>query len=129
MVKWSQRHRATGSVRPGKMGGRRKRILEPHRGFIAERLEQNPHLTNQRRPSGCSALAKLGREDDAYHCTCPVLMEYSSDPIPLGADEEKPSNGIREQGVQPIADPAEDEIAHLAAKTLESFHPRRPDPG
>ena len=45
VVKWSQRHRATGSVRPGKMGGYRKRILEPHRGFIAERLGQNPHLT------------------------------------------------------------------------------------
>jgi transposase len=45
VVKWSQRHRATGSVRPGKMGGHRKRILEAHRRFIAERLEQNPHLT------------------------------------------------------------------------------------
>ena len=45
VVKWSQRYRATGSVRPGKMGGHRKRILEPHRGFIVERLDQNPHLT------------------------------------------------------------------------------------
>lgn len=45
VVKWSQRHRATGSVRPGKMGGHRKRILEPHRSFLAERLNQNPHLT------------------------------------------------------------------------------------
>jgi transposase len=45
VVKWSQRHRATGSVHPSKMGGYRKRILEPHRDFIAERLAQNPHLT------------------------------------------------------------------------------------
>ncbi len=45
VVKWAQRHRATGSVRPAKMGGYRKRILEPHRDFIAERLAQNPHLT------------------------------------------------------------------------------------
>lgn len=45
VVKWSQRHRVTGSVRPGKMGGHRKRILEPHRDFIVERLSQNPHLT------------------------------------------------------------------------------------
>ncbi|CAN7720302.1 MULTISPECIES: IS630 family transposase [Neorhizobium] len=45
VVKWSQRHRATGSVRPGKMGGHRKRILEPHRDFIIERLSQNSHLT------------------------------------------------------------------------------------
>lgn len=45
VVKWSQRHRATGSARPSKMGGYRKRILEPHRNFLAERLAQNPHLT------------------------------------------------------------------------------------
>jgi transposase len=45
VVKWSQRYRATGSVAPGKMGGHRKRVLEPHRAFIMERLGQAPHLT------------------------------------------------------------------------------------
>jgi transposase len=45
VVKWSQRHRATGSVAPGKMGGHRKRVLEPHRAFIQERINQTPHLT------------------------------------------------------------------------------------
>ncbi|MFG1240250.1 IS630 family transposase [Xanthobacter autotrophicus DSM 597] len=45
VVKWSQRHRATGSVAPGQMGGHRKRVLEPHRAFIAERIEQTPSLT------------------------------------------------------------------------------------
>lgn len=45
VVKWSQRYRATGSVAPAKMGGHRKRILEPHRAFIHERLNQNPQLT------------------------------------------------------------------------------------
>jgi putative transposase len=30
-VKWSQLYRATGSVAPGKMGGHRKRLLDPHR--------------------------------------------------------------------------------------------------
>ena len=44
-VKWSQRYRATGSVAPGKMGGHRKRLLEPHRAFIVERISQTPHLT------------------------------------------------------------------------------------
>jgi putative transposase len=44
-VKWSQRFRATGSVAPGKMGGHRKRVLEPHRAFIVERIKQTPHLT------------------------------------------------------------------------------------
>ena len=45
VVKWSQRHRATGSVAPDKMGGHRKPLLEPHRDFIVERLAARPHLT------------------------------------------------------------------------------------
>jgi transposase len=45
VVKWSQRYRATGCVAPGKMGGHRKRMLEPHRAFILERIGQTPHLT------------------------------------------------------------------------------------
>jgi len=45
VVKWSQRYRATGSVKPGKMGGHRKRVLEPHGAFIKERISQTPHLT------------------------------------------------------------------------------------
>ncbi|MCX5578928.1 IS630 family transposase [Kaistia terrae] len=45
VVKWSQRQRATGSVAPGQMGGHRRRVLEPHRSFIVERIGQNPQLT------------------------------------------------------------------------------------
>jgi|SRR5271168_615717 transposase len=45
VVKWSQLYRATGSVTPGKMGGHRKRLLEPYRAFIEERISQTPHLT------------------------------------------------------------------------------------
>lgn len=45
VVKWTQRYRRTGSVAPGKIGGHRRRILEPHREFIVERLRQTPHLT------------------------------------------------------------------------------------
>jgi putative transposase len=44
-VKWSQRYRSSGSVAPGKMGGHRKRVLEPYRTFIAERIHQTPHLS------------------------------------------------------------------------------------
>jgi transposase len=33
VVKWSRRYRTTGSVAPGKMGGHRKRVLEPYRAF------------------------------------------------------------------------------------------------
>jgi transposase len=45
VVKWSQRYRASGSVAPDRMGGHRKRVLEPHRAFIMERIAQTPHLT------------------------------------------------------------------------------------
>src|SRR5579864_1678063 len=48
VVKWSQRHRATGSVAPGKMGGHRKRLLEPHRAFIMDQIARIPHLTLHR---------------------------------------------------------------------------------
>lgn len=44
-VKLLQRHRATGLVVPGKMGGHRKRVLELHRAFIAARIRETPHLT------------------------------------------------------------------------------------
>ena len=45
VVKWSQRYRATGSIVPGKMGGHRKAVLEPHRAFVRNRISQTPHLT------------------------------------------------------------------------------------
>ena len=45
VVKWHQRYRKTGSVWPGKVGGHRKRLLEPHRDFIIEAITRTPHLT------------------------------------------------------------------------------------
>ena len=48
VVKWSQRHRATGSVAPGKVGGHCKPVLGPYRDFIVERIEAVPHLTLHR---------------------------------------------------------------------------------
>jgi transposase len=45
VVKWSQRERTTGSVAPARMGGYRRRVLEPYRDFIVEQVGQTPHLT------------------------------------------------------------------------------------
>lgn len=45
VVKWAQRQQRTGSVAPGKMGGHRPVLLEPHRDFIAQRVQAEPHLT------------------------------------------------------------------------------------
>jgi transposase len=48
VVKWSQRHRTTGSVSPGKMGGHCKPVLGPHRAFIIEQIEQDASLSLHR---------------------------------------------------------------------------------
>lgn len=45
VVKWSQRHRATGNVAAKRMGGHRRRVLVPYREFIIEQIERTPHLT------------------------------------------------------------------------------------
>ena len=45
VVKWTQRYRRTGSVAPDKMGGHRRRVLEPHRDLVIELIERTPHLT------------------------------------------------------------------------------------
>ena len=45
VVKWSQRLRATGTAAARPMGGHRKRVLEPHRALVLERLAAEPDLT------------------------------------------------------------------------------------
>ncbi|MDP9932524.1 hypothetical protein [Variovorax paradoxus] len=57
-------------------------------------------------------LAKLGREDDAYHATCVVLMEYSDAAAILDSGEETPPAAIpepgpelREEEIAPAHDP------------------------
>lgn len=45
VAKWSQRRRATGSAAAKPMGGHRKRLLEPHRALVIERLKAVPDLT------------------------------------------------------------------------------------
>ena len=62
LVKWSLRQRRTGSVAPAKMGGRRKPVLEPHRSFIVDRLEQTPHLTLHR------LKVSVARGESVAHC-------------------------------------------------------------
>jgi len=45
VVKWSQRHRATGSPAAKRMGGYRDFLLEPERDFILSRLAETPDLS------------------------------------------------------------------------------------
>lgn len=57
VVKWSQRHRATGTAAAQRMGGHRKRLLAPYRVFLLERLATVPDLTM---PALVAELAELG---------------------------------------------------------------------
>ena len=41
--KWARRRRATGSVRPAKFGGHRRRLLEPHRETVLALVAERPH--------------------------------------------------------------------------------------
>ncbi|TGX55988.1 IS630 family transposase [Sphingomonas gei] len=45
VVKWSQRHRATGTAASRQMGGHRKRLLEPHRALVIGRVKAVPDIT------------------------------------------------------------------------------------
>ncbi len=45
--KWAQRRRRTGSVAPGKFGGHRRPLLEPHRAWIEARFGESPELSLQ----------------------------------------------------------------------------------
>jgi len=46
-------------------------------------------------------LIKLGQEDDAYHATSLILMEYADDGTPTDISEEPSASGILEAGAQP----------------------------
>jgi transposase len=51
VIRWCQRHRATGTCAAKAMGGRRRLILLPERDWLLARLSAAPDLTVR----GCSA--------------------------------------------------------------------------
>ncbi|SCZ31994.1 MULTISPECIES: hypothetical protein [Burkholderia] len=59
-------------------------------------------------------LAKLGREDDAYHATCLVLMEYSDAAAIPDTGEDRHAEGLPEPGL------ASDKEEDAPAPALES---------
>ena len=46
--KWVARYRATGSVAPGRIGGHRLWLLEPHRELVHSLVAETPHLSIDR---------------------------------------------------------------------------------
>lgn len=64
-------------------------------------------------------LAKLGREDDAYHATCLILMEYGDEAALPEGQVEASEGGILEPGPKP-EDDDEDAPAEVPESTLVS---------
>jgi hypothetical protein len=78
-------------------------------------------------------LAKLGQEDDAYHATCLILMEYADgDANGSGDAEDSPSEPVPEPGPE-----AKDEVTPVASIDIDTVignlpkvsivHERTPD--
>lgn len=73
-------------------------------------------------------LTKLGREDDAYHATCLVLIEYADSVAPpeeeAEPDEAEPAFGILEPGPEPEdsqdVDEEEDAPASIPGSTVDA---------
>jgi len=70
-------------------------------------------------------LVKLGQEDDAYHATCFVLMEYADDVVLPDAELEPQPEGILEPGPEPEAE-GEDEPASIPDGTVDEVIKRLP---
>jgi len=61
--KWACRQRETGSVRPAKMGGYRRRLLEPHRETVHALVSQRPHRPVRELRAELAALGiRVGQE-------------------------------------------------------------------
>jgi hypothetical protein len=65
-------------------------------------------------------LGKLGQEDDAYHATCVILMEYGDNVAIVNGGEEKPTNGVPQPGFD--ADEDENEDAPVVAPQADTDH-------
>lgn len=51
-------------------------------------------------------LVKLGQEDDAYHATCLVLMDYAGTDVPPGSNDDPDKDGVPvpDQGIEADSD-------------------------
>lgn len=70
-------------------------------------------------------LVKLGQEDDAYHATCLILMEYGDDTALPDAEANPPEAGILEPGVEPEGED-EDVPTSIPETTVDAVIQRLP---
>jgi hypothetical protein len=70
-------------------------------------------------------LVKLGQEDDAYHATCLVLMEYADDAALPEAQDEPATTGILEPGLEPEGE-RDNAVVPLPDDTVDRIVQRLP---
>lgn len=70
-------------------------------------------------------LGKLGREDDAYHATSLILMEYADDVALPGAENEPAAAGILDPGPEPVGEGEEMPVS-ISDATIERVIERLP---
>lgn len=64
-------------------------------------------------------IQKLGREEDAYHATCFLLMEYGSDVTVPDEDQEEPDGIVEDAGTDSDLDDEEEHVA-LSDREVEA---------
>ena len=65
--KWVARYRATGSVAPGRIGGHRPWLLEPHRELVHRLVAETPHLSIDRLRDLLAAAGIAVSRDTIWH--------------------------------------------------------------
>ena len=68
-IKWAQRWRTTGNLKPGKIGGHRRPILEPEREWLSELISQKKDLTLH------AILAEL-KQERGVEVSCDALWRF-----------------------------------------------------
>ena len=60
VVKWAALLKRQGDLKPGKVGGHRKRVLTPHRDFILARIQGHPASYSRQVDRSASAARRRG---------------------------------------------------------------------
>lgn len=63
-------------------------------------------------------VAKLGEEDDAYHATCLLVLDYGPDVVADEDDQEEPEGMVTDAGADPSSD-VEEEVAVIPLEEID----------
>ena len=85
VVKWTALLKRQGDLTPGKVGGHRPVLLEPHRDFILSRIEETPHLTLHRLTGLLAARGVSVSHDTVWRVLRAEGLSFKKKPVRTGA--------------------------------------------